>query len=61
MDWNISCDRCDGPIDKDDHYFVIDRPDADCSEHVCRKCRRGMTDAERDALGVILAEALANS
>ncbi len=57
----LECDRCEGPIDADDKYFVIDRPDADCSEHVCRKCRGGMTDAERDALGVILSNALATS
>jgi hypothetical protein len=57
----LEWDRCEGPIDSNDRYFVIDRPDEDCSEHVYRKCRRGMTDAERDMLGVILAEALANS
>lgn len=53
------CDRCDGMIDADDRYFVIDNPAGDCAEYVCRKCRGGMSDQERDELRQILGNALA--
>lgn len=36
---SVACDRCDNQIGKDDKNFVIDRPDADCSEYVCKSCR----------------------
>lgn len=33
------CDRCEEPVDDDDRDFIVDSPEGDCSEFVCRQCR----------------------